>query len=130
MTINTHEELLKNNKLPFGVASVSTSFQRIVVSLLQGLKHVVLHLGHSHKWSEQGRPAEELGCSSEDGYRHSKNVLKEGKVVLSAAGSAEAEYLGHHIKKDELFLPWPRSVPSRKHQRPRMNNNLEPSWVC
>ena len=43
-TINTHKGLFCYNRLPFGVASAPSIFQRVMDNLLQGLKHVCVYL--------------------------------------------------------------------------------------
>ena len=44
LTINTHRRLFQYNRMPFGVSSAPSIFQRIMDSLLQGLKHVIVYL--------------------------------------------------------------------------------------
>ena len=43
-TINTHKGLYYYNRLPFGVASASSIFQRTIENVLQGLPHVTVYL--------------------------------------------------------------------------------------
>ena len=43
-TINTHKGLYCYNRLPFGVASAPSIFQRIMENLLQGINHVCVYL--------------------------------------------------------------------------------------
>ena len=43
-TINTHRGLFCYNRLPFGVSSAPSIFQRIIENILQGLKHVCVYL--------------------------------------------------------------------------------------
>ena len=43
-TINTHKELFRYNRLPFGVASAPAIFQHTMDSLLQDLPHVCVYL--------------------------------------------------------------------------------------
>ena len=43
-TINTHKGLYCYNRLPFGVASAPSIFQRTMENLLQGIKHVCVYL--------------------------------------------------------------------------------------
>lgn len=43
-TINTHKGLFCYNRLPFGVASAPSIFQRVMDNILQGLKHVCVYL--------------------------------------------------------------------------------------
>ncbi len=41
VTMNTHKVLYRVNRLPFGVVSASSLFQRIMANLLQGLSGVL-----------------------------------------------------------------------------------------
>ena len=43
-TVNTHKGLYEYTRLPFGVASAQSIFQRIMDSILQGLPHVCVYL--------------------------------------------------------------------------------------
>ena len=43
-TINTHKGLYCYNRLPFGVASAPSIFQRTMENLLQGINHVCVYL--------------------------------------------------------------------------------------
>ena len=43
-TINTHRGLFCYNRLPFGVASAPSIFQRIIENILQGLTHMCVYL--------------------------------------------------------------------------------------
>ena len=42
--INTHKELLRYTRLPFGISSAPVIFQRVIESLLQGVKGVMVYL--------------------------------------------------------------------------------------
>ena len=44
VTINTHKGLYRVNRLPFGVASAPSLFQRIMENLLQGIPSVSIYL--------------------------------------------------------------------------------------
>ena len=43
-TINSHKGLYSYNRLPFGVASVPSIFQRTMENILQGLPHVCVYI--------------------------------------------------------------------------------------
>lgn len=40
VVINTHKGLFQYNRLPFGVASATTIFQKAMQSILQGIEHI------------------------------------------------------------------------------------------
>ena len=44
VTINTHKGLYRVNRLPFGVASAPSLFQRIMGNLLQGITGVLIYI--------------------------------------------------------------------------------------
>ena len=44
VTITTHKGLFKYNRLPFGISTAPTVFQRVMENLLQGLKYVAVYL--------------------------------------------------------------------------------------
>ena len=44
VTINTHKGLYQVNRLPFGVSSAPSMFQRIVESILQGISNVCVYI--------------------------------------------------------------------------------------
>lgn len=44
MTINTHRGLYQYMRLPFGVASDPTTFQKVMDTMLQGIPHVICYL--------------------------------------------------------------------------------------
>ena len=44
VTINTHKGLYRVNRLPFGVSSAPSLFQRIMENLLQGISGVLVYI--------------------------------------------------------------------------------------
>ena len=44
VVVNTHRGLFRYTRLPFGVSSAPGIFQRVIESLLQGIKGVVIYL--------------------------------------------------------------------------------------
>ena len=55
-TIITHKGLFKYNRLPFGVTTAPSIFQRIMENLLQGLHHVTVYIRTCHREFESRAP--------------------------------------------------------------------------
>ena len=105
-TINTHKGLFQYNRLPFGIASAPSIFQRAMDSLVQGLPRVSAYL-------------DDILVSGVDEEDHLNNLdkvlqrlesagltLKKSKCVF---GLDSIEYLGHVIDKNGLH-PSPEKV--------------------
>ena len=99
VTINISRGLFRYNRLPFGVASAPSIFQRTMETLLQGIPHVSVYLDDILV----------TGASETDHLRNLAEVLQR----LSSAGMRlkrskcrfmlpEVEYLGHRISKNGL----------------------------
>ena len=119
-TINTHKGLFQYNRLPFGIASAPSIFQRAMDSLVQGLSHVSAYL-------------DDILVSGVDEEDHLNNLdkvlqrlesagltLKKSKCVF---GLDSIEYLGHIIDKNGLHPLLRKSKPLQKHQHPQMSPN-------
>ena len=99
LVINTHKGLFEYTRMPFGVASAPSIFQRTMDNLLQGLEHVVVYIDDI---LITGRTEEEhlrtlgkvLQILEEAGMR-----LKKEKCVFMVP---RVEYLGHSISKEGL----------------------------
>ena len=105
-TINIHKGLFQCNRLPFGIASAPSIFQRAMDSLVQGLPRVSAYL-------------DDILVSGVDEEDHLNNLdkvlqrlesagltLKKSKCVF---GLDSIEYLGHIIDKNGLH-PSPEKV--------------------
>ena len=114
VTINTHKELFKYNRLPFGVASAPAIFQRTIECLLQGMKHVVAYI-------------DDILITGEKGEDHLKNLDEVQKRLGTAGMRLKVEKCLFQQEKVEYLGQWPRSEPSKKHQYPRTNSSCGPS---
>ena len=99
LAINTHKGLFEYTRLPFGVSSAPSIFQRTMDNLLQGLEHVATYIDdtiitgkteeeHLRNLDEVLRRLEEAGMR-----------LKKKKCVFMGP---EVEYLRHRINKEGL----------------------------
>ena len=97
--INTPKGLYQYTRLPFGVASAPSLFQRVMENLLQGLPHVVVYLDDILV----------TGATEDEHIRNVEEVLRR----LETAGMrlkrskcafmlSEVEYLGHRITAEGL----------------------------
>ena len=94
LTINTHRGLFEYTRLPFGVSSAPSIFQRTMEGLLQGIEHISIYIDdilitgrteeeHLHTLSEVLKRLEAAGMR-----------LKREKCIFMAPS---VEYLGHRI---------------------------------
>ena len=99
VTITTHKGLFKYNRLPFGISTVPSVFQRVMENLFQGLKYVAVYL-------------DDILITGRSRTEHLE-TLKEVLKRLEKAGMrlkkskckflmTEMEYLGHRITKEGL----------------------------
>ena len=99
LTVNTHKGLFEYTRLPFGVSSAPSIFQRTMDNLLQRLDHIVIYIDdilitgrteaeHLQTLDEVLRRLEEAGMR-----------LKRTKCVFMAHS---VEYLGHRISKEGI----------------------------
>jgi hypothetical protein len=99
VTINTQKGLFQYHRLPFGVASAPSIFQRTMENLLQGLPHVSVYI-------------DDILITGESEAEHLAN-LEEVLARLEAAGMRlkrnkcsfllpQVEYLGHQISAKGL----------------------------
>ena len=99
VTINTHKGLFKYNRLPFGVTTAPSIFQRVMEHLLQDLNFVTVYLDGILVTGKT--TAEHLANLDEVLSRLEKAGmrLKQTKCKFLLP---EVEYLGHKITKDGL----------------------------
>ena len=85
VTINTRQGLYQCTRLPFGVASASAVFQRLMETILQGIPGVVCYIddilvtgkdeeSHLHNLDEV------LSQLEKHGFQHKKSKCTFGKV--------------------------------------------------
>ena len=98
-TINTPKGLFCYNRLPFGVASVSSTFQRLMDNILQGLKYVCVYLDDILI----------MGATEEEHLQNLNTVLtrlENAGLQLKRNKCAfllpTVEYLGHNISAQGL----------------------------
>ena len=106
VTINTHKGLYKYKRLPFGVASAPTIFQRIMEATLQGLPMVCVYLDDV---LVSGMSQQEHLTNLNEVLTHLESAglhLKEKKYTFCKSG---VTYLGHIISADGL-KPSPHKV--------------------
>ena len=105
-TVNTHKGLYQFNRLPFGISSAPSIFQRAIEGILQGLDHVSVYLDdilltgatveeHLQLLEEVLRRLEEAGLR-----------LKKSKCAFMLSS---VEYLGYIISADGI-QPSPEKV--------------------
>ena len=97
--INTHRGLFCHNRLPFGISSSPSIFQRAMDSLVQGIPHVVVYLDDILITGET--ETEHLANFNEVLKRLSKAGLrlKRNKCTFQAS---EVVYLGHKVDAQGL----------------------------
>ena len=99
VTINTHKGLFTYNRLPFGVASAPSIFQRVMESVLQGIPGVCVYIDDI---LVTGRDEQEHLDHLEEVLRR----LKEAGIRLKREKCEyllqSVEYLGHTISKEGL----------------------------
>ena len=99
LVINTHKGLFEYTRMPFGVSSAPSLFQRTMDNLLQGLKNVVVYIDDilitGQTEEEHLRTLNEVLTRLENaGMR-----LKREKCIFMVP---QVEYLGHTISKEGL----------------------------
>ena len=112
-TINTQKGLFQYKRLPFGVSSAPTIFQRTMDSLLQGIPQTCVYLDDILI----------TGNTVEEHLKNLDEVLRRlqtaGKVVSAYSWPHPAvEYLGHVMAITEA--PTPRNVTELRHRYYRL----------
>ena len=94
VTINTHRRLYVYNRLPFGVASAPSIFQRVMESVLQGLQHVSIYLDDI---LITGATEEEHLQNLEEVLRRLRDAGLRLKRQKCSFMLPSVQYLGHNI---------------------------------
>ena len=82
VAINTHTGLYKVNRLPFGVSSAPSIFQRIMENLLQGIPGVVVYRRYACHWKDYpGTPQHPQYCSLST--QRCRNETKTRQMLFS-----------------------------------------------
>ena len=99
VVVNTHRGLYRYNRLPFGVSSAPSIFQRTMEGILQGIPHVCVYIDDILVTGETDQ--EHLETLDEVLIRLSKAGLRL-KQRKCAFMQPSVEYLGHHISAEGL----------------------------
>ena len=99
VTINTHRGLFRYTRLPFGVASAPSIFQKVMDTVLQGLPNTICYLDDILV----------SGATKEEHLHNLEMVLQRLEQYNNCAKKAKCafmcdavEYLGHRIDADGL----------------------------
>ena len=107
LTINTHKGLYEYTRLPFGVSSAPSIFQRTMENLLQGIEKLAIYIDDI---LITGRTEEEHLCNLDEVLQRLEEAgmrLKEKKCTFMAES---VEYLGYRISKEGLHHPTDEKV--------------------
>ena len=99
VTINTHRGLYQYTRLPFGVASAPTIFQRVMDTVLQGLPKVICYLDDI---LVTGGTDEEHLCHLEQVLQRLQKYNIRARREKCAFMSTSVEYLGHVVDAQGL----------------------------
>ena len=99
VTVNTHKGLFRYNRLPFGVSSAPSIFQRLMENLLQGIPGITVYVDDICV----------TGRTDEEHLQHLEETLKRLKTAGMRLKRAKCEfllssveYLGHVISAEGL----------------------------
>ena len=121
VTVNTHKGLYRYNRLPFGISSAPSIFQRTMETLLQGIKGVLVYIDDilvtgptlEEHLSTLDKVLEKLGTA---GLR-----LNKPKCFFL---QPSIEYLGHIIDKDGLHPTEEKVRAIKEAPKPRNVSEL------
>ena len=126
LTINTHLGLYKYCRLPFGIASAPTIWQKAIASVLQGCKGVVYYLDDILV----------TGKTREEHTQNLKNVmsrLQKFGLRLNEAKckffQTELEFLGHVVTPSGIRPTEQRVDNILKAPIPKLRVTLNHFWV-
>ncbi|CAF1460993.1 unnamed protein product [Adineta ricciae] len=122
LVINTHKGLYRYNRLPFGIASAPSIFQKLMDTMLSGLDGTVAYLDDIIV----------TGCSELDHLKNLKNVFariqdfgfKINKQKCSFLQS-EVEYLGFVVNSDGIHTSTSKTVAIREMPQPSNVSQLK-----
>ena len=116
-TINTHKGLYRYNRLPFGVASAPSIFQRTMENILQGIPHVCVYIDDILV----------TGTTDDDHLHNLEEVLtrlEKANLRLKRNKCAfllpSVEYLGHRISAQGL-QPTQEKIQAIRNAPPPQN---------
>ena len=99
LTINTHKGLFEYDRLPFGVSSAPSIFQRTMENILQGIDNIAVYIDDilvtGQTEEEHLRTLEEVSQHLDKAGMH----LKKDKCIFMVDS---VEYLGYRISKTGL----------------------------
>ena len=110
VTINTQKGLYQYTRLPFGVASAPSIFQRTMTNLLQGIPKICVHL-------------DDILIT---GATEEEHLTKLSEVLSHLE---KAEYLGHRISKEGLHPTKEKLKAITEAPAPKISHSLNPSWA-
>ena len=121
VTVNTHKGLYRYNRLPFGISSAPSTFQRTMETLLQGIKGVLVYIDDilitgptiEEHLSTLDKVLEKLGVAN-------LRLNKPKCFFLQPS----IEYLGHIIDKDGLHPTEEKVRAIKEAPKPRNISEL------
>ena len=121
VTVNTHKGLYRYNRLPFGISSAPSIFQRTMETLLQGIKGVLVYIDDILITG----PTTEEHLSTLDKVFEKLSVaglrLNKSKCFFL---QPSIEYLGHIIDKDGLHPTEEKVRAIKEAPKPRNISEL------
>ena len=118
VTVNTHKGLYKYNRLPFGVSSAPSIFQRTMENLLQGIRGVSVYIDDILVTGSILHDHLEVLTTVLEKLQNSGLKLNRSKCFFLRS---QIEYLGHVIDKEGLH---PSAEKVRAIQEARKPQNV------
>ena len=120
IVINTHRSLFRYNRLPFGVASAPSCFQRVMESLLKGIPGVVVY---TDDVLVIGKMDEEHLAALEEVLQRLEQAGLRLQLKKCSFMVPSVIYLGHQIDAEDLH-PVAEKIKAIK-EAPEPQNRLE-----